>query len=293
MPINFQPLGYGSTQRDAFAEDALGKGLPLNATIVEREDLSQELARIVVRPDGWQVKPFEPGQYADLAMQPRESERPGGGLDMLASISFEHTRRSYSIASIPGQLDRLEFFFNLVPTGTFTPSLWRLNEGDRLHLDPRIRGRFTLRDVPEDADLLMIGTGTGAAPFFSILRHYTGKNRWRRAAFIQTARRPAELALRNEMEALAKREETLRYLPTVTRSTEEENWQGLTVRPQELLTGGKLTEMTGIELNPERTHVFLCGNPKMIQTTMLLLQDRGFSPASANRPGTLHTESYW
>jgi ferredoxin--NADP+ reductase len=294
MPINFRPASYGSTQRDAFAEDALGRGLPLNATIVDRENLNDGLARFVVRLDGWQVKPFEPGQYADLALQPRNLERQSVPLSSLPT-AFEQTRRSYSIASTPQHLDRLEFLFNLVPSGTFTPTLWRLDEGDRLHTDPRIRGRFTLREIPEDANLLMIATGTGMAPFISIVRQYAGTGRWSRATLLHVVRHQRDLAFTAELDALAEKDPVFSVIRSVTRSKEEnEEWNGLSGRPQALLADGSLEQAAGFPLDPEsNTHVMLCGNPGMIQVMLSLLQDRGFTLRAENHPGTLHTESYW
>jgi ferredoxin--NADP+ reductase len=294
MPINFRPASYGSTQRDAFAEDALGRGLPLNATIVQRENLNEGLARIIVQLDGWQVKIFEPGQFADLALQPRMLERQTVPLSSLP-IAFEQTRRSYSIASTPDRLDRLEFLFNLVPSGSFTPTLWRLDVGDRLHVDPRIRGRFTLREIPEGANVLMIATGTGIAPFISISRQYAGSGRWKRAALLHVVRHERDLSFGKELDAFAKKDTSFVAIQSVTRPNEDESgWRGLTGRPQALLADGSLEQAAGFPLDPEQgAHVMLCGNPGMIQVMLSLLQDRGFTLRAENHTGTLHTESYW
>ncbi|MFH0882365.1 MAG: ferredoxin--NADP reductase [bacterium] len=294
MPINFRPASYGSTQRDAFAEDALGRGLPLNATIVERENLNEGLARIVVQLDGWQVKLFEPGQYADLALQPRKLERQAVPLSSLP-IAFEQTRRSYSIASTPQHLDHLEFLFNLVPAGSFTPTLWRLDQGDRLHVDPRVRGRFTLREIPEGANVLMIATGTGVAPFISIARHYAGSGRWNRAALLHVVRHERDFSYAKELDALTRKDPSFMAIRSVTRPDEDEKgWKGLTGRPQALLADGSLEQAAGFPLDPEDgAQVMLCGNPGMIQVMLSLLQDHGFTLRAENHAGTLHTESYW
>lgn len=293
MPINFRPASFGTAQRDAFAEDALGRGLPLNATIVERENLNEGLARIVVQLDGWQVKLYEPGQFADLALQPRKLEKQAVSLSSLP-VAFEQTRRSYSIVSAPTRLDRLEFLFNLVPTGSFTPTLWRLDEGDRLHVDPRVRGRFTLREVPEGANVLMLATGTGVAPFISMIRQYAGSGRWNHAALLHVVRHERDLAFTRELETHTAKDPSFAFIRSVTRPEEGGSWTGLTGRPQTLLEEGSLEKAAGFALDPEKNaNVMLCGNPGMIQVMLSELQDRGFTLRAENHSGNLHTESYW
>ena len=97
-----------------------------------------------------------------------------------------------------------------VDEGQFTPLLWRLEPSAPLWLDPRVYGRFTLEEIPSDADLLMIGTGTGIAPFVAMLRAYSPGERWRRCLLLESARRSEDLGYRSELEALAAREEVLR-----------------------------------------------------------------------------------
>lgn len=266
------------------------EGAVFNATLIERRDLNEVLATVKIRPDAGIVPAFEAGQFATLGL-PREiseaSPLPSG---IKARPGVRMVRRAYSIASSPRVRDHLELFVVLVDTGRLTPKLWTLHEGDKLWMDERISGRFTLEAVPPDKDLVMIATGTGIAPFISMIRTYRDENRWRRAVLVNGVRYARDLGYREELEALARLDPRFRYIPIVSR---EPDWPGLQGHVQQVLKPATYERLIGVPLDPAECHVMLCGNPAMIDSVEALLQNQGFRTHTPDKPGNIHFERYW
>ena len=122
-----------------------------NAVLAARIDLTPSMAIFRVRPHG-PVPPFEPGQYLALGI----------------SVDDRLIQRPYSTSSPAGTTDELEFLIRLVPGGTFTPFLWALPTGSPVHLGPP-KGLFRA-DTGDTRTHLFIATGTGLAPFVSMIR---------------------------------------------------------------------------------------------------------------------------
>jgi ferredoxin--NADP+ reductase len=203
-------------------------------------------------------------------------------------------RRAYSIASSSLTRDHLEFLVTLVPSGELTPRLFALGVGDRIWLGPKIAGMFTMRDVPPDKDIVMIATGTGLAPYMSMLRTELASGPPRRYAVLAGARHSADLAYHAELSTMAQLSPRFEYLPTVSRPREEPApWSGATGYVQALWTGGALARAWGRQPTPNDTHVFLCGNPAMIDDMASLLAIEGFAEHSSKSPGQVHVERYW
>lgn len=266
-----------------------------NATIVERRDVSPDLAVIKVRPDSGFVPAFEPGQFCTLGMS-KEELLAVGAPDAPLRRGPRMDRRSYSIVSSPGIRDHYELFVVLVPTGKFTPRLWTMAVGSRLWMQDRAEGMFTLADIPADKDLLMIATGTGIGPYVSILRTYrnVSPRRWRRIIILHGTRLAGDLAYHAELKAAAAADETVQYIPIVTREPEGSGWTGLRGRVQAVLDPVTYERLTGLSLDPSASHVFLCGNPGMITDVQGMLESRGFVADQMRGPkGNIHFERYW
>jgi ferredoxin--NADP+ reductase len=251
-----------------------------NARITSRENLHDSLAILRVRPDSGSVPAFEPGQFTNLGLPGVE---PGTPL----------LRRAFTIASSPDDRGEFEFFIQRVDEGELTRRLWELGTGGRVWLDERVYGRFTLAEIPTHADLVLVATGTGLAPYISMLRHYQGRSRWKRCALLHGARSVDDLGYRAELEALAARDASFHYLPTLTRETEGSDWSGLRGRVQTWLDPERFRALTGFALTPESARVFLCGNPEMIADVTARLAEHGFKPHHRRTPGEIHSERYW
>lgn len=264
----------------------------LNATLVKREDLNEYLMIFQARFDDGPVPEFRPGQFAMIGLPP-DPNRVVLGKDGKPKKQPALVRRAYSIASAGNNPDHLEFFVILVEDGELTPVMWRLQENSRLWIDKKIRGDFTLDDVPGGKDLLFIATGTGLAPFLSMLRTFN-PDRWRRVALIHGVRVSPDLGYRSMLEQFAKDHPWFRYIPSVTREPEDSPYDGPRGRVPLLLTPDRFESLAGFPLDPNDAHVFLCGNPAMITDVEAHLIKGGFAPHSRSRPdGNIHYERYW
>lgn len=271
-----------------------------NATLIERHDLSEALSVVRIRPDGGELPPFEAGQYCTVGL-PKDAQEQAA---YPPNDPRRLVRRAYSIASPPHRREELELLVIRVDQGQLTTRLWELGPGARLFIDPKIRGEFTLREVPAGSDLVMVATGTGLAPYLSILREHWHRpgwplqtasdfRRWRRYVIIHGARKEQDLAYRAELEALAHDDPDFHYIPILSGGREGDGWAGLRGRVPVALDPPTFRQIVGAELDPRTAHVFLCGNPSMITDVQKLLEGRGFITHSKRQPGNIHFERYW
>lgn len=256
----------------------------LNAALLERTDLDGRLAIFRIAPDAGALQAFEPGQFVQIGLP---EEHPAEGARVRV------TKRAYSLASGPKTPDYAELYVARVAEGRFSHRLWELRRGDRLWMDPAPKGLFVLGRVPRAVNLVLVATGTGLAPFVSMLRTWHGDERWQHATVINGVRLPHELGYRAELEERARLDPCVEYLPVVSRPPPEERWTGLTGRVQSVLEPATYQRLTGRALDPHTTHVFLCGNPDMIRDVRAQLEPLGFRPDTAREPGVLHFEKYW
>jgi ferredoxin--NADP+ reductase len=201
-------------------------------------------------------------------------------------------RRAYSIASESRADEYLEFYLTVVMSGELTPRLFNLKVRDRLHVGPKAVGVFTLDKAP-GKHILMIGTGTGLAPYMSMLRSELVCNGPRQFVIVHGARYSWDLGYRTELTGLARHCGNFHYVPVITRPQEDPTWRGRSGYLQNLIASGAIEEETGLELTPESFDIFLCGNPGMIETVIGWAENRGFVKDKGHDIGTLHTEEYW
>lgn len=261
----------------------MGRPDMLNATLVRRVDFGDDLCVLRIRPDAG-VPAFEPGQFIKLGLLAHDAD--GQPVEELV-------KRAYSIASSPADQEALELYIVKVREGELTPEVWDLEEGDRLFVEGKVQGEFTLEGVPPDHDLLAIATGTGIAPYVSMLRTYAGKQRWRRLTVVHGARRQVDLGYREELESYVRRHPDVRYVPILSREPEGSRWQGLRGRVLQVFEPGAYERVTGTPLEASHGEVFLCGNPDMVQTVRKVLEPRGFVLNTRRRKGSIHMERYW
>ena len=228
------------------------------ARITWRRDHAPDLWSIRIRPE--QKLLFKPGQYATIGV-----ERDGRVIE-----------RPYSIVSSPVE-DEIEFFFELVPGGGLTPLLYDLPAGGALLMRRQAKGLFTLDAKSGHTRHYLVSTVTGVAPYVSMARTFAqeaeaGKPVSQKLVVLQAASRSWEFAYREELEALAKKFQWLRYIPTISRPWEDLAWKGEVGRAEDVLR--KYLDSLGLE--PSDTTAYLCGHPEMIANSTGILQRRGF-----------------
>ncbi len=236
--------------------------MPANATLHEVEDLTASVRRLQVRPDDG-VPPFSPGQYFALGVE------AGGRL----------VQRPYSTASAADEREALEFLVRRVPEGMLTPRLWQLSVGARLHVG-RPKGLFGL--VADDPRThLFVATGTGIAPFVSMLAALSARRDPPRVVVVHGVAHPTELTYADVLRRRARDG----YLPAVSRpeAAQRCGWTGLVGRVGAVI----LDRWSSLGLDPRETVAYLCGNPGMVADVRALLEAQGL-PAAA-----IHAEEYW
>ena len=212
-----------------------------SATVIGRTELNPDLIILRVKPDGPLFR-FAAGQYTVLGLTGASPRVAFSDADDEPSEDGQLIRRAYSISSSSKQDEYLEFYISLVRSGALSPRLFRLDKGDRIWLGPKATGQFTLSDVDERHDLLLISTGTGLAPYISMVRtaHQCGVGR--KFYVVHGARYSWDLGYRSELQEVDHGCGTFAYRPTVTRVEEDQTWKGHVGRIQTVfrLIGGSL-----------------------------------------------------
>lgn len=239
-----------------------------HATLVRRIDWNQGLMTLVL-----DLEPsFEAGQFFNLGLT--------------VDGSFE--RRAYSAASCPGA--PLEFFVAEVAEGAFSPALFGLRAGDRVWVEDKPQGFFTLRYLPPARDLWCVASGTGLGPFIAMLRSASTWLRFERIVLVHGVRGPEQLAYSEELERMVS-ERPLTVVKCLSRVPPRQG--ELAGRVTTALESGDLERAAGVELTPQDSHVMLCGNPEMVSDMMARLKARGLSRHRQRRPGHVTVEKYW
>jgi len=223
---------------------------------------------------------FTPGRYARLGLGTAET-----------SVVW----RPFSIVSA-AHAEHLEFFAVLVPGGEFSDLLTPIRVDDTIRVEKASYGFLTIDHFAPGKDLWLLASGTGLGPFVSILRDPATWQAYDTVIVVHSVRHACELAYREEIpaiprgELLSKASDRLRYLPVVTR----ESFPGaLPARIPRLIEDGRLEQAAGIELDPQRSRIMVCGNPEMGRELRRQLTDRGFRTNRRAAPGQLAFENYW
>lgn len=295
-----------------------------NATLVQLIKANPDLAIMRVKPD-FPIPKHTAGQYATLGLGAWEPRLPDVPPDVIPSDQQERLiRRAYSISHpildenhllIREPLPYLEFYIVLLRlTGAgepsaLTPRLFMLQEGDRLYLGEKITGHYTCQFVKPTDTVLFLSTGTGEAPHHFMLWDLLHRGHQGTILSICCVRRAADLGYLQTYRYLTRQFPNVHYIPLTTR---EPNQFGQKLYIQDLLQSGILEQEYKVSLDPANTHVFLCGNPKMIGAPTLnrqtgerqlpttlgvveLLSKRGFQTdvLAQKKIGNIHYEEFW
>jgi ferredoxin/flavodoxin---NADP+ reductase len=196
--------------------------------------------------------------------------------------------RAYSIVSANYE-DHLEFLSIKVPDGPLTSKLQHIKEGDTIVVGKKPTGTLVVDYLLPGKRLYMLSTGTGLAPFMSIIRDPETYEKFEHVILVHGVRQVEELAYHDLLvEHLPNHEflgelvtSKLRYYPTVTR----ENFVNMG-RVTELIENGKLFSDLGVpEINPEEDRVMICGSPGMLRDLKHILEQRKFIEGNTSKPG--------
>ncbi len=222
------------------------------------------------RDDGFR---FQAGQFVMLGLQ----------------VDGRPLMRAYSIASSPYD-EHLEFLSIKVPEGPLTSRLQGIGGGDTVLVGRKATGTLLMQNLLPGRSLYLLASGTGLAPFLSIVRDPEVYERFERVVLVHGCRQVADLAYKTFIETELPRDdylgefvrERLVYYPTVTR--EAFVHQG---RIPLLVESGRLAADTGLPpLDVEFDRCMVCGSPAMLADTRALLERMGFSEGSMSRMGS-------
>ncbi|MEN4916580.1 ferredoxin--NADP reductase [Acinetobacter pittii] len=208
-------------------------------------------------------------------------------------VGEELVVRAYSVVSSPFD-ETLEFFSIVVPDGAFTSNLQHLKVGDELYLEKISYGYLTLAryQQPLPHDLWLLATGTGLAPFLSMLQDFDTWSKYQKINLVYSVRTAAELAYVDRIQEIA---ETFgeghigfKFISIITRDPSAQLHDRLPV----LIENGELEKVAGIELSPATSHVMLCGNPEMVDDTKDALKRCGLT-MNRRGEGNIAVENYW
>lgn len=216
---------------------------------------------------------FEAGQFVRIALD----------------IGGERVARPFSFVNPPAD-PVLEFYGVIVPEGPLSPPLARLGAGDALYVADNPAGFLVLSELPPAEDLWLVSTGTGIAPYLSILRTETPWKSYRRVVLVHAARFAKELVYRDLIDEIGRNHVgRLSYVRFVSR----ENTPGtLSGRIPAAIRDGRL-EAAGGAISAVRSQFMLCGNPQMLKDVAAALAERGLRKHRRRAPGQISVESFW
>ena len=217
---------------------------------------------------------FDAGQFVRLALD----------------IGGERIARPFSFVNAPDD-PVLEFYGVIVPEGPLSPLLARLAAGDALYVADNPSGFLVLAEVPPAEDLWLLATGTGIAPYLSILRTEAPWKRYRRVILVHCTRHANELVYQDVIQAIADAHRS--QFVFVKFTTREKTPNALQGRMPEAIRDGRLEGAAGAPIAPERSQFMLCGNPAMLKDAAAELAARGLRKNRRRTPGHITVESFW
>ncbi|REJ92798.1 MAG: ferredoxin--NADP reductase [Planctomycetota bacterium] len=310
------------------ADAALLREQHYNATVNSVVDVHSDLRILRIDPDSG-MPGFEPGQYTVLGLGHWEEAIDGSEHELARPRDAEKlVRRAYSFSCPmlddagdllpPSETPFAEFYIALVQRSdihppSLTPRLFQLSAGDRLFMGDKVTGHYTLEPVAPGDNVVLAATGTGEAPHTGMVAQLLAGGHTGRVAVVTCVRHRRDLAYAKAFGELESRYDGFRYLMLTTREPEnvDPSAVGYVGKRylQDYFDSGDFEREAGFPLEPERTHVFLCGNPSMIgaphrtragddryptpRGMVEVLENRGFRIDERDRPGNLHFEKYW
>jgi ferredoxin/flavodoxin---NADP+ reductase len=196
--------------------------------------------------------------------------------------------RAYSMASANHE-ESLEFFSIKVADGPLTSRLQKIREGDTILVGRKATGTLITDNLLAGSRLLLLSTGTGLAPFASLIKDPEVYDRFEKIILVHGCRQVSELAYGEKLVANLSMDEffgpvltdKLVYYPTVTREPFRNRG-----RITDLITTDRLfadTDLSSLSLETDR--IMMCGSPSMLEDLRVILEDRGFTEGNHSEPG--------
>ena len=203
---------------------------------------------------------------------------PGQFITLLFEVEGKTKRRSYSIASIPGKTDETEIAISYMQGGIASETLFNLPADASLTCSGPF-GRLVMRDTDEPARFILVATGTGVAPYRSMLPEIARRlevDVELKFILLLGVQYRKDLLYVNDFIEFSNTHERFEFRAYLSRD-ELENAQ------QHEYKGYVQSAFPDLSLDPDEDLVYLCGNPNMIDTAFAWLTDEGFSPKSVRR----------
>jgi ferredoxin--NADP+ reductase len=240
--------------------------------VVEKKQWCDDLYSIKIETE---TLSFKAGQFANI------------GIEQDDGMVY----RPYSLVNTPDQ-PLLEVHFNTVKDGRFSPLLTAQDVGSPISVATRAGGMLTLDQVPEGrTELWFCATGTGIGPFLSLLNTDDIWQRFEKIIVCYATKTAADMAYRDELSALQlKYTAQFQFVPFITREVSEGAIQS---RFTTSLASGELETLVNSPFNVNSSHVMLCGSSAMIDEMTTLLEGKGLSRHSRQKPGHIAIEKYF
>jgi ferredoxin/flavodoxin---NADP+ reductase len=266
-----------------------------NSTLLARIAVTPHLHILRVKPD---IKDFEftPGQFTVLGLTWSSASLPGADRADYPEAKAERLiRRAYSISSGSLVEEYIEFYVSLVTSGELTPRLFHLPVGERLFIGPKGKGLFTLDRVAAGKNIVLVATGTGLAPYISMVRSLALEESCptRTITILHGAKYSWDLGYRAELESLGRACPSFHYLPIITQPGEDKSWNGRVGRLNEWIAKPELADICQVPIDGQQTDFFLCGHPEMVISCAAIMKEKGFIEETRKESGNLHLEKYW
>jgi ferredoxin--NADP+ reductase len=263
----------------------------LNSLVTSVMQVSPSMRIIRVKPDEWNFPPFKAGQFVVLGLYGSAERAPESTDEYSPQEPDKLIKRAYSIASSSTD-EYIEFYISVVRSGSLTPRLFNLEIGQRIYMSQKPTGMFTLEQVSEDQNVVLIATGTGVAPYMSMLRT-DALHRKGNIVVVQGASNSWDLGYFSELKLLDSMFPKFTYYPTITEPEKEPvGWSGDTRFIQSIWEDKGFHDKIKFEPKPENTHIFLCGNPNMIHSMKEVLYRQQYKDHTKKEPGQIHAEEF-
>lgn len=219
------------------------------AKLADRQDFNEKFSKYIFEMEAPNKLEFESGQYVSI------------------TVDATGDRRSYSVCSNPDMHHSFELLIDHAPHGKGTSFLQNLKFGDEVDVMGPL-GRFILAPDKGENEIVFIATGSGIAPFRSmVLKLLQEQGEKRQITLYWGLRFAEELFWLEEFQDLVESYENFRFHPVLSRAVDE--WT---------LCKGRVTDCLAVHDLPTRGCYYLCGSAKMIEDVDILLKSKGVAP---------------